>query len=645
MLKSFRRASKSTIGTAVIAFIGILILIGFAGADMQSVGLGGSGLSSDTLAKVGSLEVTDRDMDAAMQRRLAQVRQENPEADYSALAGDFEPLLQDMIAQRALREFARKNGLVLSKRLIDAEIANIPGVRGLDGRASPEASLPFLTRQRMTDEEVRELVSGNLLERLLVIPGVTDARVPVGVATPYASMLLEERQGQVAMIPIDPFMAGLNPTGAQLQQYYNANRNRYMVPEQRVLKVARIGPEQVANVTATQQEVEAYYKANQAVYGAKDIRRISQAVVPDQKVAAAIAQRARSGQSLVEAAKPAGFGAADVQLGPQTRQQFSAVAGEKVAAAAFAAGAGELVGPIQSDLGWHVIKIEAAETRPGKSFAQARDEIATQITSEKRENALADIVNGIQDSIDDKGSSFDEAARAAGLTVTTTPRITADGTNLGDPGYAFPADLAPALKSGFELAPTDEPVVDQLEEGKGFALVAPAEVIPAAPPPLANIRDRVRDDWIRGRALQKAKQVADAIAAKAAGKGSLADALKQAGVSIPPPQSMRARRIQLSEMGERVPAPLQALFSSTQGRTQVGLDSEGRGYFVVKVDKVIPGNPLNQPGIIAKVQNEFAEPLAQEYARQLLSAMKQSTGVERNEAAIAAAKKRIVGGS
>ncbi|HEX2802546.1 MAG TPA: peptidyl-prolyl cis-trans isomerase [Sphingomicrobium sp.] len=645
MLKSFRRASKSTIGTAVIAFIGILILIGFAGADMQSVGLGGSGLSADTLAKVGSLEVTDRDMDSAMQQRLAQVRQENPEADYSALAGDFEPLLQDMIAQRALQEFARKHGLVLSKRLIDAEIANIPGVKGLAGEVSTEAYQAFLARQRLTDQEVRELISGNLLERLLVIPGVTDARVPVGVATPYASMLLEERQGQVAIIPAAPFTAGLNPTDSQLQQYYNANRARYMVPEQRVLKIARIGPEQVANITASPQEVEAYYKANQQVYGAKDIRTISQALVPDQKVAAAIAQRARSGQSLVDAAKPAGLGAADVQLGPQTRQQFGEVVGSKVMAAAFGAKAGEIVGPIQSDLGWHVIKIEAAETRPGKSLAEARDEIANRITTEKRENALADIVNGIQDSIDDKGSSFDEAAKAAGLTVTTTPRITAGGTSLGNSGYAFPTELEPALKSGFELAPTDEPVVDQLAEGKGFALVSPAEVIPAAPPPLASIRDRVRDDWIQGRALQKAKQVADAIAAKAAGKGSLADALKQAGVPLPPPQPMRARRIQLSQMGEKVPAPLRALFSSTQGKTPVGPDPDGRGYFVVKVDKVIPGNALNQPALIAQVQNEFAEPMAQEYARQFLSAVKQSMGVQRNEAAISAAKKRIVGGS
>ena len=58
----------------------------------------------------------------------------------------------------------------------------------------------------------------------------------------------------------------------ELQQFYAANRTRYMVPEQRVLRIARIGPEQVASVTASRQEIAAYYKANKATYASKETR-------------------------------------------------------------------------------------------------------------------------------------------------------------------------------------------------------------------------------------------------------------------------------------------------------------------------------------------------------------------------------------
>jgi peptidyl-prolyl cis-trans isomerase D len=640
MLRSFRNAAKSKFGTAIIALVGLLIVVGFAWGDISSLSVGNSGLSPDVLAEAGSMDVTDRDMSSAMQRRLAQVRQQNPEAGYADLAADFDPLLESLIELRALEGFAAKNGFIISKRLVDAEIAKLPGVRGLGGQVSAQGYQAFLAQQKMTDAEVRSLITGTLLQQLLVTPVANNARVPVGMATPYASMLLEEREGQVQIIPIEPFAAGLNPSDAQIQQYYTANRNRYMVPEQRVLRLAKVGQEQVASVAATPQEIEAYYKAHQDVYGAKDIRTVDQAVVPDQKVAAAIAQRARSGQSFVDAVKPAGLSAADVQLGKQTRADFSDVAGEKVAAAVWSAKAGEVVGPVQSPLGWHVIKIESSQNQPGKSLAQATPEIAAKVSEDKRKEALADLLDKIQDELDG-GANFDQAAKAANLQVITTPLVTASGVQRDNPSFKFPAELAPALKSGFEIAPTDEPVMEQLADDKGFVLVAPSRVVPSAPAPLASIRDQVRSDWIRQQALARAKAAADSIAAKARGKMSIADAAKAAGVDLPPASSVKARRIQLSQLGDKVPEPLRVIFSSAAGTTKVGGDPQGRGFFVAKVDKITPGNALGQPGLINEVQSEFAQPLAQEYAQQFLAALKTDVRVRRNDSAIAAAKKRI----
>ena len=640
MLRSFRNAAKSTIGTAIIAFIGLMIIVGFAWGAITSLSLGNGGLSADVLAEAGSRDVTDRDMSSSMQRRLGQVREQNPEAGYEDLAADFDPLLESLIELRALEAFADKNGFVLSKRLVDAEIAKLPGVRGLGGQVNAQGYQAFLAQQKMTDAEVRSLISGTLLQQLLVTPVANNARVPVGMATPYASMLLEQREGQVQLVPIQPFAAGLNPTDTQVQQYYTANRSRYMVPEQRVLKLARVGPGQVANVAATPQEIEAYYKAHQDVYGAKDVRTVDQAVVPDQKAAAAIAQRARSGQSFADAVKPAGLGAADVQLGQQSRAQFADVAGDKVAAAAWSAKSGAIVGPIQSPLGWHVIKIESSQTQAGKTLAQASPEIAAKVTDEKRKNALADLIDKIQDELDG-GANFDQAAKAANLQVITTPLVTATGIDRANPTFKFPPELAPALKSGFEIAPTDEPVLEQLAEDKGFILVAPSRVVSSAPAPLASIKEQVRSDWIRQQALARAKAVADQIAARARGKMSLAEAAKAAGVALPPVTPVQARRIQLSQLGDKVPEPLRVIFSSAAGTTKVGGDPQGRGFFIAKVDKITPGNALTQPALINELQGEFAQPLAQEYAQQFLSALKADVKVRRNASAIAAARKRI----
>ena len=98
MLASFRRLSKSTVGTSIMVIILLLILVGFAMGDIQSVIRGGGfGASADTMASVGSERVSDREMSRAMERRLSQVRQENPDADYAAIAGDFDQLLSALI--------------------------------------------------------------------------------------------------------------------------------------------------------------------------------------------------------------------------------------------------------------------------------------------------------------------------------------------------------------------------------------------------------------------------------------------------------------------------------------------------------------------------------------------------------------------
>ena len=643
MLASFRRLSKSTVGSIIMVLFVVAILASFALADISNVGSGSIGFgSSSSLAQAGGQKITDRDVSQAMERRLAQVRQQNPEADYASIAGDFDALLDSLIDQASLRAFADKHGFVVSKRLVDAEIAAIPATRGLDGKFSEQSYALFLAQQRMTDQELRDLISHGLLQRMLLTPVATNARVPVGMATPYASMLLEARQGEVANVPNSIFRAGLKPTDADLQRFYAANRARYMIPEQRVLRLARIGPEQVAGVTASEQEIAAAYKANQATYGAKDIRVISQAVVPDQATANAIAARARGGASFVAATAPAGLTAADISVGPQTRDQFAGLAGDKVAAAAFAAQSGAIVGPIQSDLGWHVVKIDSVKREGGKSLAEARGEIAERLTAEKRKDALTDLVATIEDAIAD-GSNFAEAAAKAKLQVTETPLITANGTARGNPSFKLPAELAPALRSGFELAQDDEPVVETLANAEGYVLVAPSRIVAAAPAPMASIRDQVAEDWINQRASERARAVATAIAGKAARGVPLAKAVAEAGVSLPPVRPVAARRLDMSQMGANVPAPVRMLFSLGAGKSRIVADPQQRGYSVVKVNRIVPGNALNQPALIGQVQNEFQEAVADEYARQFLSAVRAAVGARRNEKAIAATKARITG--
>ena len=644
MLSFFRRVSNSKIGTWIMAAILVAILAGFALADISNFGsgnIGFGGMSSTTLAKAGDQEVGEREMSDAMQRHLQQVRQQNPNADYSTIMGDFDPILDALIEQSSLIAFGDKYDFHLSKRLVDAEIAQIPAAKGLNGQFSDQAYQQFLAKERLTDAQVRELVAGSLLQRLMLTPVAANARVSVGMARPYASMMLEERQGDAVAIPLDPFKAGLNPTDADVQQFYAANRNRYMVPEQRSLRMATIGPEQVANASATPQEIAAYYNANQATYGQKDTRNLTQVVVPDEATANAIAAKAKGGQTLAAAAAPAGSNAAVTSVSDQTRQAYASAAGDKVAAAVFSASSGAVVGPIQSDFGWVVVKVDSVKTVGGKSLAEATPEIAAKLNADKHKNAIEDIVDKLQDALDN-GSNFTEAAAAAKLPVTTTPLVFANGTSKADPNFKLDPKLAPAIKTGFEIAPNDPPEVVSLGGDRGYVMVSPAQVVAAAPAPLASIRDQVAADWLNDQALKRARAAATAIAARANQGASLADAIKQSGTSLPPVRPIAARRIQLAQAQGQVPPPLRLLFTLVQGKSQVAAEPTGHGFYVVKVTKIVPGNAMLQPSLIGQMQSELQRSVAEDYAREFLAAVRADVKAKRNEAAVQTMKTRMV---
>ncbi|MEO5810294.1 MAG: peptidyl-prolyl cis-trans isomerase [Sphingomicrobium sp.] len=640
MLSAFRRLSKSKIGTTIMVLFLLAIVASFALVDIGGMRSSNFGLGSGTLARAGSEQVTERDLSDVFSRALSERRKQQPDATPATLAGDFDPLVDELINERVLAAFATKQDLILSKRLVDAEIAKIPGTRGLDGKFSDQAYLNWLGQQRLTDQLVRRLIASDIVQRLIIPPVAVNARIPVGVATPYASMLLEQRQGEVALVLTDAFKPGLNPSAGDLQAFYDQNKARYTVPEQRVLRMAVIAADKVTVPAPNDAEIAAYYKANVATYGGVEKRVISQAVVPAKALADGIAARARGGAAFAAAAAPAGLSAEDVSVGPQSRAEFANLAGAQVAAAVFAAPSGAVIGPIKSDLGWHVVKVDAIQAPSAASFNAARADIVAKLTAEKRKNALSDTVGKIEDLIAN-GSSLPEAAAAFHLTLTDTPLITAAGTARSDPAFKIAPEMAPALKSGFELSQQDDPVVEELTGGTGYVLVGVGRIAPAAPAALAEIRDRVTADWIQKKAAELARASAAGIAAKVARGVSLAQATAEAGKGAVPPRPLTARRIDIARANANIAAPVKMLFALGEGKSRMVADPQQRGFYIVHNVKITPGSAGSNPGLISQVQLSFQQAMGQELAEQFMTAVKKDIGVRRDEKAIAAAKLRL----
>ncbi len=643
MLSIFRRGFMSKI-MLVILGIGLLAIVLTGFGTGGSGGLGGlGGLSGSNVASVGGEKLSSARLTDETQRQLTRLRREQPELDMAAFLrqGALDEVLDQLIDLTASAVFGRQQGLGASRQSIDRDIASISEFHDLTGRFDDATFRRILAQENMTEQQVRDDFATRLLQRQLLGPVARSAHVPNMIALQYASLLLEQRSGIVGAVPSAAMGAGTEPGEAELAAFYKSARARYTIPERRVIRYAVFGSENVAAQSqATEAEIQAAYRSDPS-YAARETRRLSQVVLPE-AAAKALAQKVAAGTPFAAAAQQAGRSATDIALGASGREEYAAKSSPAVAAAVFGAAKGATVGPIRGPFGWHVVKVEEIIVSTARPLASVRGELAAKIQQSKSQNAVNDLATRIENSIGDD-LTFDEIVAAQKLAVKETPPVTATGTAPDTAGWQAPPELQPLLEGAFALEPGEDPAVEAIQENQRYALVAVTRTIPAAVPPLAAIRDRVKADLVVRRASERARAIASAIVAKINAGTPPAQAFAQAQVKLPPVQTLTATRREIARADAQVPPPMAMMFSLPRGKARLLPAPDGRGWFIVYLDRIVPGDASKEPALTRAVRTQFAEIMGDEYARQFTAAIRTELKVERNEDALRKLKAELAG--
>lgn len=641
MLSLFRRGFMAKI-MLVVLVIGLIAIVitGFGTGGSGAGGLGGIG--GTTVASVGGEELSSARLTDEAQRQLTRLRQQQPELDMAAFLqrGALEEVLDQLIDLTASAVFGREQGLGVSRQMIDRDIAAIPAFQDLTGRFDDSTFRRALAQENLTEQQLREEIETRLLQRQLLGPIARSVHVPNAIANQYASLLLESRTGIVGAVPSAAMGAGGEPSEAELNAFYRSSRARYTIPERRVIRYAVFGPENVAAQSqATEAEIQAAYRSNPA-YAARETRRLSQVVLPEAQ-ARALAQKVAAGTAFAAAAAQAGRSATDIALGANTREEYAAKSSPAVAAAVFGAAKGATVGPVRGPFGWHVVKVEDVVTSTARPLESVRAELATQIQQRKTANALNDLAARIEDAIGE--SSFEEIVAANKLAVKETPPVTATGAAPDTTGWQPPPELQPMLEGAFAAEPGEDPGVETIQENQRYALVAVTRAVPATVPPLASIRDRVKADLTVRRASERARAIASAIVARINAGTPPAQAFASAQVKLPPVQTLTATRRDIARANAQVPPPMAMMFSLPRGKARLLPAPDGRGWFVVYLDRIVPGDATKEPALIQAVRNQFGGIIGEEYARQFTAAIREDLKIERNDEAVRKLKAELAG--
>ena len=503
MISFFRRIFSSKIGLALtFAFVG-LIAFAFATADVSGSGAFGGVTGSGTVAEVGDSELTTSELFESVNNAFRAEQRQNTGLDIKTYVegGGFDSVLDRLLNSFAISAFGNKYGMTAGKRLVDAEIADIPSFQGADGQFSEENFRRALQQQGISEKQLRDDFTRNIMANQLLPAAGYGAAVPQKLVVPYASLLLEARQGKIATIPSVAFIDQTKPAPAALQAFYSKNSSRYTIPERRAVSYAIFDKSRFdGKINPSDKDIAGYYNLNKDKFAASESRTLEQVILPTEAAAKALADKIKGGASMQAAAQEVGLSSSNI--GSVDKSALVELASQAVANAAFAASSGSVSTPAQSALGWHIVKVNNVTPVAGKTLAQARSEIVEILTREQTDEALAEMTVGMEDEFA-AGSSIADVAREQELKLESTPQLLANGQDPKNQNYKPIPEMQRILPIAFSMEEDSEPQVVELVPGEQYAIVDVSEIVEAAPPPLKSIEQVVTQDYLLDQGSKK----------------------------------------------------------------------------------------------------------------------------------------------
>jgi peptidyl-prolyl cis-trans isomerase D len=298
----------------------------------------------------------------------------------------------------------------------------------------------------------------------------------------------------------------------EVQAYFDQHQENYKTEPQVKIRYVHINPKDLgADITHTEEEVEAYFRNNRAEFEQEKTvaaRHILLKLAPDADAETVEAQRQKAVDILAEYRGGADFAelARKYSEGPTkdkggdlgTFGQDAMV--KPFADKAFAMEAGEVSEPVRTSFGWHLIKVEKVNAAVSPELADVKAQIEQKLTERKAQVIAFDQAESLFDAAFDADGLM-QAAEARNLEVKTSPLF----GRAGPPGVAQRRDLAAAA---FELE--GDEISDVLEYSDGYYLIQLIEKQAEQIPAFDAVKTRVEADYRKVQQDENAKRKAEA---------------------------------------------------------------------------------------------------------------------------------------
>lgn len=459
------------------------LLLGAIVAGLGGYGVTNFGHSVETVASVGKVDVTTSQYARALRNQINQFsRQFGQQLTLkdAQMFGLDQQVLQGLVSNAALDNEAMRVGISAGDAQVAQKVAATKAFQNVAGKFDRTAYTQVLEQNGLTVKEFETGIRSDLSRQVLQAAIVGGVQTPQPLTDTIYAYQNETRGFTVLQLTEASLPQKLpDATDADLQAWYKDHLADFTRPEAKRVSYAVLHPSDIAkDQTVAEADIKAAYDAAKDSYNVPEKRLVERLVYGSEDEAKAAKAKLDAGTSFEDLVKERGLQLSDIDMGDVTEAQLGA-AGKDV----FALTAPGVVGPLPSDLGPALYRMNAILPAQVTTFEQAHDKLKGDLQLK----AAAAAITAKNETINDLlagGSSIADIAKDQGMTAGTTDY--AKGADDNDPVAQDPG----FVKAVEGMQPGDFAQSAALADG-GLAVLQVTETVPPTPVPFEKAHDKV----------------------------------------------------------------------------------------------------------------------------------------------------------
>lgn len=586
MLESMRNQAQSWIAKIILGGIALSFALWGIGDYFM-------GSQVETVAEVDGKPIVDSQFYQTYERQLNNYRAMLGKQFSKELIDQLnlkEETVQTLINRKLMLDEAARMGLAAPEAALLASLQANPAFQSATG-FDPERyriitrNMGFQTTRDYEDEQRLNLMVDALQKAV-----VNSARISDREIRDHFNREFEKRV--VAAIIVDPasMMKKVKISDTEAHDYYDAHLQNYRSPLKVKLNAVEISPENfAADMTVEKSEVESAYNERKSEYLKPETRRASHILVRLDK-SADDAARAEARKKIEAAKKRIDDGEDFATVAKDASEDSTADKGGDLGffprgamvpafdEAAFSLAKGEVSGIIETQFGFHIIKLNEIKEEKVTPLKEVYDDLAETIRKERAREEAYKLSTDLDNALGME-SSLAAAAATVNLPVREIGPVSSDAA-LGDVLLASDPSLR---TTAFSALPGEAIRIQELDDGR-FVAIEVLERIEPDTLPFTEAAAQVYDDARREQAREQAKKLAQEIAGRAAGESM--DKLAQE-YGQPKYISKLVRNNGIGDESDWLtPAVLEAAFKVTKGSAISEPVEVSKGFAIVQVKEI-----------------------------------------------------------